>query len=217
MGLAEEHKAERRGRILAASRKLIAERGYAGLTMRDLADAARVSVPTLYNLFGSKDAIVAAEMEATGALISGALATVRGGDFLDRASALCAAGVRVMMAVPGYYREMARVFTNSSEMGGVRRAIEDQYIAVMADNLRSGQAAGHLAAWVDADALAQHLFAHFMSAFLGWCCNDLDDDAFPRHVDYGLSLLLLGVTQGPPARRLEQRIRELQPELRERT
>ena len=37
MGLIDEHKAERRARILAAARTLIAQRGYDGLTMRDLA------------------------------------------------------------------------------------------------------------------------------------------------------------------------------------
>ncbi|MGH9362599.1 MAG: TetR/AcrR family transcriptional regulator, partial [Thermoanaerobaculia bacterium] len=65
MSLLEEHKAERRARILAAARELIAERGYEGLTMRDLAHASRVSVPTLYNLFGGKQAILLGELEET--------------------------------------------------------------------------------------------------------------------------------------------------------
>ena len=42
MSLFDEHKAERRARILTAARKLIADRGYDGLTMRDLARASRV-------------------------------------------------------------------------------------------------------------------------------------------------------------------------------
>ena len=64
MSLFEEHKAERRERILIAARKLVGEGGYDGLTMRDLARAARVSVPTLYNLFGSKDQLVEAYLDA---------------------------------------------------------------------------------------------------------------------------------------------------------
>jgi AcrR family transcriptional regulator len=60
MSLFEEHKAERRARIISAARELVTKHGYDGLTMRDLAAAARVSVPTLYNLFGGKDAILAA-------------------------------------------------------------------------------------------------------------------------------------------------------------
>src|SRR3569623_1888833 len=73
MSLFDEHKAERRERILAAARTLVAERGYEGLTMRDLARAAKVSVPTLYSLFGSKDAIIVTELEAMASSIARAL------------------------------------------------------------------------------------------------------------------------------------------------
>jgi len=65
MSLIAEHKAERRARILAAARQLIAERGFEGLTMRELARAGRVSVPTVYNLLGGKHAVLMAELEET--------------------------------------------------------------------------------------------------------------------------------------------------------
>ena len=50
--------AERRQRILAAAREIIAGRGYEALTMRELARASRVTVPTLYNLIGGKQAVL---------------------------------------------------------------------------------------------------------------------------------------------------------------
>jgi AcrR family transcriptional regulator len=43
-----------RGRVLAAATALFLERGYAGTTMRAVADEARVSVPTVESLFGTK-------------------------------------------------------------------------------------------------------------------------------------------------------------------
>jgi AcrR family transcriptional regulator len=52
--------AARRDRILAAARGLIAQQGYDGLTMRDLANSANVSPTTLYNLYENKDALVLA-------------------------------------------------------------------------------------------------------------------------------------------------------------
>src|SRR5947209_19459743 len=91
MTLFDEHKAERRERILRAARKLVAARGYDGLTMRELADAARVSVPTLYNLFGSKDAILVAELQTIAARVAAALP--RGGEgFFARGMAAFEAG-----------------------------------------------------------------------------------------------------------------------------
>ncbi len=103
MNLFEEHKAERRARILAAARELIAERGYDGITMRDLARASRVSVPTLYDLFGGKQALLLGELEHTFAAVVAAIGNARDGqragdvepwvdpDVLSRSPARCRA------------------------------------------------------------------------------------------------------------------------------
>jgi AcrR family transcriptional regulator len=56
-GRAEQARATRR-RILAAARDLIVERGPAAITMRDIAERARVSPETLYKTFGTKSALV---------------------------------------------------------------------------------------------------------------------------------------------------------------
>jgi len=57
--------ARRRGavtaaRILDAAEELFAERGYHGTTLRDVADAVGLRIPSLYNHFASKDALYAA-------------------------------------------------------------------------------------------------------------------------------------------------------------
>lgn len=50
---------ERRQRIIDTTRALIAEQGIEGITMRDLASRCKVAVATLYNQFGSREAIIA--------------------------------------------------------------------------------------------------------------------------------------------------------------
>ena len=57
MGKREENTERRKERILSASLELIAREGLAGWSMRKLSQAAGVSVPTLYNLYGSKEEI----------------------------------------------------------------------------------------------------------------------------------------------------------------
>ena len=47
-------------RILDAAEELFAERGYAGTTLRDVADRVGLRIPSLYNHFASKDALYAA-------------------------------------------------------------------------------------------------------------------------------------------------------------
>ncbi len=50
-------------RILDAAEGLFAERGYAGTTLRDVATAVDLRIPSLYNHFSSKDALYAAVLD----------------------------------------------------------------------------------------------------------------------------------------------------------
>ena len=48
----------KRAHLWRSARRLIGERGYDAVTMRDLAEHGLVSVPTLYVLFGSKSELL---------------------------------------------------------------------------------------------------------------------------------------------------------------
>ena len=55
MALGDEKRLERRKRLRAAARELLARLGYDNVTMKALADASGVTRPTLYNTFGTRD------------------------------------------------------------------------------------------------------------------------------------------------------------------
>ena len=208
MSLFEEHKAERRARIGKAARKLIAERGYAGLTMRDLANAARVAVPTLYNLFGSKDAILVAELEAHAREYAAKMP--RGGDsFFARAMTAFDTGMRLIEDSPELYRASMQMFMTSPETRDMRRRLEDGYIALMASNLAAAKAAGQLADWADPPIVARHMFAQYMSTFMAWGIGELDLPTFRAAALSGLCHILVGVTRGEFARDVEAKLRSL--------
>jgi AcrR family transcriptional regulator len=210
MSLFEEHKAERRARILRAARQLLGERGYDGLTMRELARAARVAVPTLYNLFGSKDAILVAELEASARAIAAQLPA--GGDsFFARGAAAFEAGMRLIEESPDFYRAIMRTFITSPETHATRRRIEDAYVAIMTSNLAAAKAAGQLADWAEPAVVARHLFALYMAAFLAWGIGDLDLVGFRAAAESGILHLLAGVARGPYAAEVDAHLRSLQP------
>jgi len=208
MGLLEEHKAERRERIVKAAKKLVGERGYDGLTMRDLADAARVSVPTLYNLFGSKDAILVAELQSLATSIAASLPRT-GDSFFARGMAAFEAGMRFVEEEPAFFRAIMQMFLTSPETTPMRRLTEDAFIAIMTANLDAAKRAGQLADWARPPIVARHMFAQYMAAFLAWGVGDLDIASFRTAALSGLCHLLAGVARGPFAAEVEARIREI--------
>ena len=74
--------AERKARILATAKEIVARDGFEALTTRGLAEAAGVTAPTLYNLFGDKNEILVQMVTDTVEEVSSRL------DFDNRASPL---------------------------------------------------------------------------------------------------------------------------------
>jgi AcrR family transcriptional regulator len=211
MSLFDEHKAERRGRILVAARKLIAERGYEGLTMRDLAKASRVSVPTLYNLFGGKQALLLGELEETFTNVAASLERAHDGSFVERALAACEAGNEDLLAAPDYSRELVHLFLTSEETRGLRQGVQQRYVEMMAGVLREAQSNGELAAWVEPVTVSRRMFAHYLHTMIQWAQGELDAGEFRNATLFGMCLMLLGIARGRAASDIERRAQELQP------
>ena len=208
--LKQAHMAENRARILQAARRLIARRGVAGMTLRDLAAEALVSVPTVYNLIGGKAQLLEALMADTFARVAARLAAAPDGGVVDRALALCEAGVEETLAEPKYFRELVHAFLCSEETTPLRRETDARNVAMMAAVLRAGRAAGELADWVDPDTVAALLWSTYVATMLRWAAGELTDAQLRSAVVYGLSIILLGSARGPTARRLERLARDAQ-------
>lgn len=212
MSLLEDHKTERRDRICRAARKLVGERGYAGLTMRDLARAARVSVPTLYNLFGSKDAILLAELQSIAGSIARAM-PAHGDSFLARGLATWEAGMRIIEDSPELFRACIQMFLTSPTMDESRRRTEDAFIAITQANLELAKQAGQLARWADPAIVARHMHAQHMAVFLAWGLGQLDFETFRLASLSGACHLLAGVARGPFHEEVVARLQSIRPVL----
>ena len=208
MSLFDEHKAERRARIGKVARQLVAERGYEGLTMRELAQKARVAVPTLYNLFGSKDAILVAELEASARAVASRLGATSDSPYAAFEAAFDA-GMRMVEDAPEFYRACMQMFLTSPETTEMRRRVEDGYILMMASNLASAKAQGLLADWAEPQVVARHMFALYVSAMLAWGAGELDLKGFRATAFSGVCHLLAGVARGAFLVDIEAKIRSL--------
>ncbi len=212
--LFETHKAERRARIQKAARRLVAERGYEGLTMRDLARAARVSVPTLYNLFGSKDAILTAELyEVANAIAAAIPPPGTEGSFFARGMAAFDAGMSIIEREPEFFRAAIQMFLTSPATSEMRQRVEGAFIALNQMNLEAAQRAGHLVEWADPALVARHMHALQMAAYLAWGLGQLDFATFRAASLSGTCHLLAGVSRNAFHAEVIARLRMIQPEL----
>lgn len=212
MSLFEEHKTERRERIVRASKQLVKERGYDGLTMRDLARAAKVSVPTLYNLFGSKDQILCAGLEDMAGAIMRAL-PVTGDSFLTRGMVAFEAGMAIIEESPEFFRAVIQMFLTSPVTDEIRRRTESGFVGIMQANLIAAKAAGQLADWAEPAIVARHMFQLHTSSFLAWGLGQIDLPMFRLAMLSGICHLLAGVARGPFLAEVEARLRAIRPAL----
>lgn len=208
--LRAEQRAEREARILEAARGLIAEAGYEGVTIRELARRSRVSVPTLYNLFGDKDALL---VRAVGDQL---------GEFLERVRpARDARGVERLLAIPEmagramrrearYSRAVISVFVGSGRIGHVMETVSAALTAELAGALADMARESGLEPWVDARALAERLVSHHVMVCMQWAGGQIPSRALEATLVYGLCMAVAGAARGEDRRRLLARAREVQ-------
>lgn len=213
MGLVDDQQAERRRRILKAARAHVARHGYDGLTMRDLAQAAKVSVPTLYNLFGGKDAILSAALVESVERIAG-IQPPAGTTYFGRAMLGFEAGMAMVADAPDFYRRLIPLFMTSPEARPIRHRTEAGFVALMTGNLSAARDDGQLAAWAEPRTVACHMWAQYMAAFLTWGIGETDLDGFRTLALSGICHVLAAVTRGPFADEVGACLERVAPAMR---
>jgi AcrR family transcriptional regulator len=202
--------AERRGRILAAARSIVAARGYEALTMRELAQKSRVTVPTLYNLIGGKEAVLAAAVEEQTARFLAGIERREGASPAARVLAVIESCTRELLGLPAYYRTLLHLLYTAEAAGPVRARVDRALGGELARALRAIREAGELAAWADERALLRSLRSQLGACALSWASGALSDAALPAEAAYQASLTLLGVTTGRSRAELERAARDAQ-------
>jgi len=213
MDLVTEQRLARRAAILESARQMIAERGYEAVTVRDLAERCRVSVPTLYNQFGGKDALLAAAVEEhfVGVLNAADLAAARPGfERLQRVVSQCATQLLTLSA---YHRRLIDAFSSLEQTTAVQQRIAQGLTAVFEAELVSMRAARQLEVWVDTVLIAEHLTSSCISTAVIWSSGMLPDAHLTPAMRYATALVLVGITRGQVSARLKAVLVESQNDL----
>jgi AcrR family transcriptional regulator len=205
---------ERRDRILAAAREIIAEQGYEGLSMRDLARRSRVTVPTIYNLVGAKEEVLFAASEEQTARFTREIASARGAEPADRIVAVHEACVRELLRWPRYYRAFLLLLVGSNAEVRVRSQVGRALVEEIGRGVDALAQAGLVAPWADVAALAGLLQRNMMMASLQWASGELADARLRAVSLYGACCILAGASQGETRDAFARRAAELQASAR---
>lgn len=214
MDLVTEQKLERRSRMLEATRALIAERRYDEITVKDLAEACRVSVPTIYNTFGGKDELIGEAVRTNFAQVMERVQAESGVRGWQRLLSLVEQSAAEMNRLPRYHRSLIGYFAASIGGAGLSEAIARLFSDEIETALAEMRSARQLADWVDTALLAEQVAGTCVMAAVEWALGLYDGDGLAAAMTYGSALLVLGAARGKARDGLQARIVEVQDRVR---
>ncbi len=190
--LLEANKNARRARILAAARTLLEKHGYAGVTMRGLADESQVSVPTLYNLFGGKEPLLLAAVEERFVDVLSLPVNRKAKPSLQSVLSLFETMNAPLIEAPRYSRTMIQVFMGTAGTRTTSMRMARAMGERLATLLFALKKQGTLVAWIDGIALAQRIGSHYLASVITWGTTRQSTDVLRATTEYELCLALLG-------------------------
>jgi AcrR family transcriptional regulator len=213
MDLVTEQRLARGAAILEAARRMIAEVGYEAVTVRDLAERCRVSVPTLYNQFGGKDQLLGAAIEEhfLGVLNGAELSEADSG--FDRLRRIIDQIAEQLLALAAYHRRLLKAFASLDQTVAVQQRIAEQLTVVLDQELQTMQANRQLEVWVETELIAEQLTSACISTALVWSSGLLPDEHLNPSMRYATGLVLASLLRGQATRLLQAQLKESQTEL----
>ncbi len=209
MPLGEARRAQRRASILQHTREVLTREGYDGLTMDRLADACGVTKPTLYNAFGSKDALLAAAVQDVYGRILARAATPEGVRGLDHVIAILTVTAKVILREQERGQALLTAIRSHSH-GPFGKAVHNTVREALEGAVEEMREDGELQPWVDPHLLATRVAGIERNANTEYGVGDLAGEQLVDMTIYAVCILLAGVTRGAAAERCQRLARERQ-------
>jgi AcrR family transcriptional regulator len=203
----------RRARIIEEARRLIGAHGFEGLSLRKLAAAAEVTVPTIYNLIGGKGKILNELFDDQVSLIEQELAKIDADHPLDIAEAVVIEATRFIGEDENYYRSAqiaADHLGRTSEEGIDWRQIRSRAATMQENAVRLAQEQGLLRGEISAKLLGEQIFSNYRVASAAWTFRRISLEQFRHDALLGVYLYFLSDATDAFRPVLLQKLRELE-------
>ncbi len=176
--------------VILAARELMEAQDATGFSMRNLAEVAGVSIATPYNLFGSKQAVIAAVMDAD-------LNDFREALFADEKDEieiffhLVDVTATLFASSPGYYKSGLSALEAESDPALANHFGIPRHV-LLKDLVSQAIREGALAHPVSPDTLAIALGQQFFGWIQAWARGHVSLEEMTSRAHYGFAMILAG-------------------------
>ena len=193
----EQAISERKRRIFDAARAIISQQGLEGLTTRGLAQAAGLTVPTLYNLVGGKDAILTHMVSQNVEAIWERLALDRRATPLDMADAIVDEAYEVVRREKAFHRailplmiELEVVLAANPERDDPGARAANRCVEMAQFACQTAIDSGELRGTIPAAELGQQMFITYRGPMRDWLEGVISSAEMIRRQRRGFYLVL---------------------------
>jgi len=205
----------RRDRILTAAREMITSQGFEALNVRSLAEAADVTVPTLYNLIGNKNEILMTLMVDAIERIEQRLKTFETEAPLEMAEAIAIESTELFQEDESFYRAamIASDRADARKDSGISSSvISDRSVRMAVNACRAARRQGLLLGKIPPEILGEQMFVCYRVPMRDWAYGEIEISEFCRRVLQGFYICLASDASEEFQNLLRKKIRSLNKE-----
>ena len=199
---------ERRRRMIAVAKEMIAESGGEGFTIRDLTRRAGVSVTVVYSAYGDKEGLLAAAIQDFYDNLP--LARRRAATTVDRMLREIDAAARIILDNRAYSRAVAQLYFSPTADDRIYRTIREIAVVTFLPWLEQARARGETVPGVPIEALTATLANDRWAVIFDWARGRVPDDRLARRMKTSFLVAATGATIGAARREVEAALGALQ-------
>jgi len=209
--------ASRRLAILETAQALLSQDD-GQFTMRDLAKKSGVATGTLYNLYGSQDALIAdAVADIFERRVVGLTSMPAEQSLVSEITSRQQAAFHEIMREPLFAKKMVELYFSSEPGSRVREMLHAIPTESTIGQLERIRALGDLHRWVDIERLANHMTRANYAAVSSWAAEELTNEEFNDEILYVTYVNLLGALKGATYEQVREALSHLEKATQEPT
>ena len=207
----ESAKAGRRDRILKAAHGLLRQLPMEAVTVKAIAARAGLSAATVFNLFGSKGAILAGVFDLDLRAFEARVAAAPSTDALERLFASVTIAADFYRRDPEFYRLTMVARGGPPQQGEFEAVVREPLLRYWRGLVQTAIAEGLLAADADAARISVLLGQIANGALIDWTLDAIDVDQLEAELEFGFAACFSAFATAATAPRLKERLLSAQP------